>query len=1193
MYLKRVEIAGFKSFADRTELEFPTGVTAVVGPNGSGKSNIADAVRWVLGEQSAKSLRGAKMEDVIFAGSDSRKAVNYSEVSLTLDNASATLPIDFTEVTVTRRLYRSGDSEYFINKSQCRLKDITELFMDTGLGKEAYSIIGQGKIEEVLSNKSEERRGIFEEAAGIVKYKARKREAEKKLDETETNLIRISDIINEIEEQIDPLHEQAKKARSYKELREKLKNLEIGLYVYNIELIHAQWQESQQKVKDLEQLQMNLSVEVNSRDAKIEEKRWQINRLDQELEEQQQLLLGNVQQLEKLEGELKVLEEREKNANENRAASAAKMERLLQKREELNQQFEKQNQEREQLQRALEARKKELQEEEERFDGLAMRLEGDLEQLKSDYIDLLGEVAAARNEQKNIEQRRYAGEQKKARTAEEIKQQTDRCASLLKEVEQYQQQLSLLDSEIEQALNHYRAKSQEQHSLKEEQAKLASLRRQKEKHRDQLGSRMEILKEMQADFAGFNQGVKEVLKARDTKLRGIHGAVAELITVPKNYEIAIEIALGNALQNVVVEDEETGRAAIHFLKQHNLGRATFLPLSVMKSRRPSTADERLLLQEKGVYGLASDLISFADTYRAVIENLLGSVVIANDLEIANRVARLIGHRYRIVTLDGDIVNPGGSMTGGAIKQKSNNLLGRGRAIEELEADWKQIDQELNGYLQQERVLHEREQAITIQLEELRMQGESLRQQEQELKQMLTREQTEYKNQEQRLTFLQQEQQLLREDMKQNEAEFSQVEERLQKLERDEAAMKLAIELANQNKKDQESTKAEMSTNITNIKIALAEARQMLDSKDESIERLRAEMKENEAERNLLDQELQQLFALLAERETMEAAYKEELEKQRNTKNDTTQQIEQKRSERNRIHVEMEELENGTKEYRKQLRQVEDQLHKEVVKENRFEVELDNFLDKLREEYELTFEAAKMEHPAPSDEDVTLVRQDVFRLKRDITVLGDVNVGAIEEYDRLKERHEFLTLQSEDLKEARISLYQVIHEMDQEMKKRFIESFEQISQQFRIVFSQLFGGGRADLILTDPDQLLDTGIEIVAQPPGKKLQNLALLSGGERALTAIALLFAILRVRPVPFCVLDEVEAALDEANVYRFASYLKEFSAETQFIVITHRKGTMEGADVLYGVTMEGSGVSKLVSVKLDDFDKKKSQVVV
>lgn len=1192
MYLKRVEISGFKSFADRTELEFPKGVTAVVGPNGSGKSNIADAVRWVLGEQSAKSLRGAKMEDVIFAGSDTRKAVNYSEVSLTLDNASGALPLDFTEVTVTRRLYRSGDSEYYINKSACRLKDITELFMDTGLGKEAYSIIGQGKIEEVLSNKSEERRGIFEEAAGIVKYKARKREAEKKLDETENNLIRLSDIISEIEEQIDPLQEQAKKARNYKELRAQLQNLEIGLYVYNIELTHERWQESQQKARELEHKQVSLAAEVNTRDAQIAEKRWQINRLDQELEDHQQQLLINVERLEKLEGELRVLEEREKNAQENRAASAEKMDRLLLKREDLNAQLEAQNREREHIQLELDRISKELEIEQERFSGLTARLEGDVEKLKSDYIELLGELATARNEQKNIDQQIQLGSQKSKRICDEIAQQSEHCSILLKQIEAYQDQEQQLVTQIEAALEQYRVKAQQLNALKEEQQKVALKKRQKEQQRDQLGSRIEVLKEMQADFAGFNQGVKEVLKARDSQLQGIHGAVAELITVPQKYEVAIEIALGQALQNVIVDDEKAGRAAIHFLKQHNLGRATFLPLSVMRSRRPSVEEEKRILAADGVYGLAADLISFTDTYRGVMENLLGSVIIANDLEVANQVARQTGQRFRIVTLEGDVVNPGGSMTGGAIKQKSNNLLGRGRAIEELEVDWKNIDRELNELLQLEKSAQEQEQVLHSALEDMRQLGEGLREQEQDVKHLLTREQTEYKNQEQRLVFLQQEQQQLVSESDAYESQLTQAQERLKALESEEAAMKLAIDLADQNKKDQETTKEEMSARITALKVERAQASQSLMSVNERIDRIQAEITENEADRVSLDQDIQQLFRLLAEKDELEAAFKAELENHRHAKNTSSQQIEDKRAARLQIHNEMEELENSAKGFRSQLRQMEDQLHKEVVKENRFEVELDNLLEKLREEYEMTFEAAKEGHPAPSDEDVTLVRQDVFRLKRDITALGEVNIGAIEEYDRLKERYEFLTHQIEDLKTARVSLYQVIHEMDQEMKKRFIESFEQISHQFRIVFTQLFGGGRADLILTDPEQLLDTGIEIVAQPPGKKLQNLALLSGGERALTAIALLFAILRVRPVPFCVLDEVEAALDEANVYRFASYLKEFSVQTQFIVITHRKGTMEGADVLYGVTMEGSGVSKLVSVKLDDFEKRKAGAV-
>lgn len=1191
MYLKRVEIAGFKSFADRTELEFPKGVTAVVGPNGSGKSNIADAVRWVLGEQSAKSLRGAKMEDVIFAGSDSRRAVNFSEVSLTLDNSSNTLPIDYSEVTITRRLYRSGESEYYINRSQCRLKDITELFMDTGLGKEAYSIIGQGKIEEVLSNKSEERRGIFEEAAGIVKYKARKREAEKKLEETEANLLRVSDIIREIEEQIDPLHEQAKKAERYKELREELKNLEIGLYVYNIEQVHKRWRESQTNVKLLEEKQLRLSTEVNARDAKIEELRWRINRLDQEQEEKQERLLRIVEQLEKLEGDLKVLEERKKHANENRSSSAEKMERLMQKRELLSQQIAEQSAERDRLREQLHQLEEELRQEESRWEGINERLTTDLDQLKSEYIDLLGEIAAVRNEQKNAEQQRNILLQKRSRVEEEILSQIRKCDSLKAEVKKQEEELSKIAVQIEEILAKYRSRSQEHQAYKDQILKVAQLRRAKEQQKDQLGSRIEVLKEMQADFAGFNQGVKEILKARESLIKGIHGAVAELITVPAELETAVEIALGSALQHVVVEDEATGREAIAFLKKNNLGRATFLPISVMKSRRPSIADEKAIRQEAGILGLASDLISFSEKYRGVMENLLGSVVIAKELEIANRVARLTGYRYRIVTLDGDVVNPGGSMTGGTIKQKSSNLLSRGRAIEEVEKEWQRIQSEYNSLCQQEEELARQEREIVAQLDELRQAGEKLRHQEQEWKTALTRTQTEHKNQEHHMEFLKQEQFSLDEEIKLFDQQLLLVSEKLQKLEEDESELKAAIELADQNKKDQESSKEEMSAKITDFKIRIAKTKQMLDSKEEALMRLMNELKENDQERNEIDHEIKQLFSMLAENDYAEESFKKEIEAAREAKTRLTQEIEAKKQERAAIHQDMEQIENATKELRRNLRQVEEELHKEVVKENRFEVELDNLLEKLREEYEYTFEAAREQYPAPSDEEVTLVRQDVFRLKRDITSLGEVNLGAIEEYQRLKERLEFLTSQSEDLKVAKIALYQVIHEMDQEMKKRFMESFEQISHQFRIVFTQLFGGGRADLLLTEPDNLLETGIDIVAQPPGKKLQNLALLSGGERALTAIALLFAILRVRPVPFCVLDEVEAALDEANVSRFAKYLKEFSEQTQFIVITHRKGTMEGADVLYGVTMEGSGVSKLVSVKLEDYEKKSAGI--
>lgn len=1187
MYLKRIEIMGFKSFADRTELEFVPGVTAVVGPNGSGKSNIADAVRWVLGEQSAKTLRGTKMEDVIFAGSDSRKPVNFGEVSLTLDNTCSTLPLDFSEVTITRRIYRSGESEYYINRTQCRLKDITELFMDTGLGKEAYSIIGQGKIEEVLSNKSEERRGIFEEAAGIVKYKSRKKEAQKKLEETENNLIRISDIIAEINDQIEPLKEQASKALKYKELKEELKNQEIGLYVYNIEQVHEKWQESKQKIEEFSEAQLKLSAEVNSRDAIIEQKRWRINQLDQELERMQQQLLETVEQLEKQEGELKVLEERKKNATENRSAIAENMEKLLQKKESLTRKLEEMRNERQALAANVERLTEDLRMEETRWQGLNQFLDSNLEQLKSEYIELLGEMATARNEHKNIEQQKQAHLHKQERIMAERNRQKEAADQLLLEINNQQEHLHQVRQKMDHLHGKYREIQQEQQKLHLVYDQRTLELRQKEQVKEQIQSRLELLKEMQAEFSGFNQGVKEVLKARDRVIKGIHGAVAELIQVPKQYEIAIEIALGGALQHIVVEDEACGRAAISFLKKHNLGRATFLPLSVMRGRRPSSQDEKIFRNENGIIGIASDLISFSESYRGVMENLLGSVVVADNLETANHVARLTGQRYRIVTLEGDVVNPGGSMTGGALKQKSANLLGRGREIEDLEQRYLQKEQE---WLQTKREidsLQVRIRELDRELEELKSQGERIQREAQEASNLLIRLETEYKNLHERLQELELELTHFDTDSRQYDQQLVEILNRLQELQTVEANLKMAIELADKNKKDQENTKEEMTARITKLKISLAENRQLLESKEEGILALEQELRENESERSKLDEELRLLFSLMSDNDSLENEIRSRIDEAKQRKVETTDLIEAKKLERNTLVTEMDQMEKDTKDLRKNLRQVEDDLHKEEVKENRYEVELDNLLEKLRADYELTYEAAKVSYPAPNDEDIYLVRQEVFRLKRDIAALGEVNVGSIEEYERLKERHSFLTAQSEDLKAAKIALYQVIEEMDQEMKRRFLESFEQISYHFRQVFVQLFGGGRADLTLTDPDNLLETGIDIVAQPPGKKLQNLALLSGGERALTAIALLFAILRVRPVPFCVLDEVEAALDEANVYRFAKYLKEFSEETQFIVITHRKGTMENADVLYGVTMEGSGVSKLVSVRLDELERK------
>ncbi|CCQ92363.1 Chromosome partition protein Smc [[Clostridium] ultunense Esp] len=1183
MYLKRLDLYGFKSFADRTELEFVPGITAVVGPNGSGKSNIADAIRWVLGEQSAKSLRGIKMEDIIFAGSDTRKGVNFSEVSLTLDNTSHKLPMDYSEVTVTRRLYRTGESEFFINKAPCRLKDIVELFMDTGLGREAYSIIGQGKIEEILSTKAEDRRGIFEEAAGIVKYKVRKKEAERKLEETEAVLLRVSDILQEIEGQVAPLKEQSDRAKKYKDLREKLREKEVGIYLYTIEETYARWEESKAAIEELREKEQQLSAQLSKWDAEIEAKRWQVAQLDQELEKSHEDLIQTVEQVEKLDGELRLTGERRENTAGSKAALLKEEERLLRKREELLEKKEKISAEVARLQRENEELENSLSQAEARLRNLTLAGMKSLEQMKNEYIEILSQMAAARNEEKNLSHQQEQLHHKKERIGQEIekgekgkKEIEERIAALKQEEEEHETTIRRLQGEI-----HELNASFIEWKRKEEE--FLPLLRRIEQSQDQLSSRLEVLKELQADYSGFHHGVKEILLARGKSLSGIHGAVLELIEVPKELETAIEIALGNALQYVVVEDEESGRKAISYLKKRQLGRATFLPLDVIKGRKLSPEEERKLLNDRGVVGIASNLIRFEARYRSVIENLLGNVILVKDLEKANEVARLFGYRYRIVTLEGDVVNPGGSMTGGSLKQKGNSLLGRERAIEETEKELELLTAKGRKIREERTNLQETIRQLQLEIDKkgslLEQHTASLQKHKTELARLMA----EYRNMESSLLYWQGEWELLLKEEEELQAKGEELSLKLSGLKAEENEKKKRIEEAEQAKRDQENSKEELSQEMTRLKVALAEKRQELLSWKENETSVTDEIRRTEEEKTRKEEERKLLEEKEEEHRFNEGILLKHLEELRLKREELQSLLEEKRKIRQEITLSLEKLESEGKELRRKVKGIQESLHQEEVKENRFEIELDNLLEKLRDEYDLTYEAAKEFFTLPPEEETYLIRQDILHLKREIAQLGDVNLGAIEEYERISERYSFLTNQSEDLKKAKETLYQVIREMEEEMTKRFEDAFTLIQGEFRRAFSELFGGGRADLLLTSPDHPLETGVEIMAQPPGKKLQNLSLLSGGERALTAIALLFAILRVRPVPFCVLDEVEAALDEANVSRFAKYLKDFSDQTQFIVITHRKGTMEEADVLYGVTMEGSGVSKMVSVKLEE----------
>jgi chromosome segregation protein len=1184
LYLKRLELSGFKSFADKTELEFVQGITAVVGPNGSGKSNISDSIRWVLGEQSAKSLRGGKMEDIIFAGSDSRKAVNVGEVSITLDNSSSSLSLDFNEVTVTRRVHRSGDSEYLINKQPCRLKDITELFMDTGIGKEAYSIIGQGRIEEILSTKSEDRRGIFEEASGIVKYKSRKKETEKKLDETEQNLLRIHDLVSELEDQIDPLRRQAEKAVLYKKYKEQLKMSEIAMYVHQIDTVHASWKEAGEKIKLLEREQLALSTVVSRHDAQLEQHRLETRRLEDEVEKLQAEVLTLSEEFEKSEGYGEVLKERKKNYGSNRH----QLEQTIAMQE--TRQQEKQA-EVEQVREKLAAVARELADytsrltgEEQRLHGVAGGISSDAEdKLKSDLLDKLNEMAQARNEARYAEQQLEGLSRRAGRLDEERKRWQEQKEQVADKRKKLDMKLQKAVAEISAIGDRYVQLAQ---SMKDKRRLLDEAQttvRKWEQRLDSLMSRRDTMQEMHNDYDGFIYGVKEVLKAKDRPdgLRGIHGAVAELVKVPAEYEVAMETALGGALQHVVVDNEANGRAAIAFLKKRQLGRATFLPLDVIRGRSIGEHERRQMTSASGFVGIAVELVQFDPKYEQILSSLLGNVVIASTLEDANRIAAKAQYRYRVVTLEGDVVNPGGSMTGGSQQQKKTNLLSRQRQIEELEKEIASSEQQLKQLKAQSEQMSKEIASDNQTMEQLRADGEQKRIEEQQARTALEPLDGEERQVDEQLSLYSQDGATLESELQELESRRTAALQSLERLQLEEAELQQLIRAAESVRKASESAKEELQTQLTDLKIKVASLSQEKLSLGDQLRRFQGELGAVAQEMSTSRSLLEQLLTDMSHNELENAKQIEQQNELRLKKQKASEQLEYKRAERTQWQQELEREENKTREQRTQLAQVEEQLHQTEVRVNRLDVELDNLLKKLADDYELSYELAKVRYPVPDD--VPAAQAKVRELKRDISSLGDVNLGAIEEYQRVGERFEFLSGQKQDLIDAKTALYHVIREMDEEMSKRFKTTFDAIRSHFVGVFVKLFGGGRADLILSEPDNLLNTGIEIVAQPPGKKLQNLQLLSGGERALTAMALLFSILHVKPVPFCVLDEVEAALDEANVARFAAYLREFSMQTQFIVVTHRKGTMEEADALYGVTMQEGGVSKLVSVRLED----------
>ncbi|WP_079480220.1 chromosome segregation protein SMC [Halobacillus salinus] len=1181
MFLKQLDTVGFKSFAERVTVDFVEGVTSVVGPNGSGKSNITDAIRWVLGEQSAKSLRGTKMEDIIFAGSESRKALNMAEVTLTLDNSDHTLPLDYEEVSVTRRVYRSGESEFYMNNQTCRLKDIVDLFMDSGLGREAFSIISQGKVEEILSSKAEDRRSIFEEAAGVLKYKQRKKKAEYKLAETQENLNRVEDIIYEIDGQLEPLKEQAAIAKDYLQKKDELKQIEISLLITQIEQLHEDWQQLLSQLEEVKEKESSLAGQVESQEASVAEQRSEMQVLDQSIDELQETLLILTKELEGLEGKKELMKERHKHFEENKEKNEQEQQELHEKVEELSSIAKEETDKLTADKQARSETKQALKQTEDALSQDLAALEDQIEDLKSDYIDLLNDQAAKRNEKQNLEKQISQISYKKDGQQDKFKdllEERELLEGKLQEVEvelnKVSEQRASLEQEHEELTGKLKVNKQ---SYNEWQEKLYKGYQYLEK----LRSKKEMLEDMKEDFSGYFQGVREVLKARESgKLSGIEGAVLELIDIPNHLMTAIETALGAQAQHIVVRDEQAGRQAIHWLKQNNKGRATFLPLTAIQPRQIYGQAQNQLPEQAGFVGVAGDLVSFDSAYQKAIAHLLGHIVIADNLENANSIARFLNRKYRIVTLEGDVVNPGGSMSGGAQKKSNQSLFTREKELQDLTVkidDFSKKTTDVEGKVQQLKGSIETSEQEVVKLEEA---VAKLKTQEYEQQSDVREWKMRKKHVNDQLQLFDQDQKQFDQDHVQTKQQIEELDAGLMELEKRLKSIQSTIDQLTETKAQQQQDEEKLREKKQQLHIKLAEQDSSVKNQQEKADRYNKEL-------TLAKQQLQESKAAfnqlmeVVDSNLTEEEMVQEIKEMQERKERTERLIQERKESRSKSVKKVERIEADLKEQKRLLQNFTHDIQAKEVKANRLDVELENLLDYLQKEYVMTFERAKREYPAV--EDVQQSSREVKLIKRAIEELGTVNLGAIDEYDRIQERYTFLKGQQEDLLEAKGTLHNVIGEMDGEMQRRFEETFTSIKNEFNDVFRELFGGGSADLRLTNPDDLLESGVDIVAQPPGKKLQNLNLMSGGERALTAIALLFSILRVRPVPFCVLDEVEAALDEANVDRFAAFLKEFSEETQFIVITHRKGTMEQSDVLYGVTMQESGVSRLVSVRLEE----------
>lgn len=1185
MYLKRLELQGFKSFPDKIKLEFNKGITAVVGPNGSGKSNISDAIRWVLGEQSAKNLRGGKMEDIIFSGTQNRRGLGFAEVSLTIDNSDKKMKLDYTEITVSRRVYRSGDSEFLINGVSCRLKDIHEMFMDTGVGREGYSIIGQGRIQEILNSRSEDKRLLFEEATGIAKSKNRRNEANVKLEKERQNLIRVNDIIAELEFQIEPLKEQSEVAKKYMTLKERLKLLQVNIFL----------KESDRLTKELDVLTKNIDI-VDEQILKcIDEKdhivnvckdlKKQLSENEESLKETNLKILDLKSNIEEKENEIRITKEKINFIN----SDISRLHNDISKKTCALQKFEEdkkiENAKVIKLEMHLHMKEKELKEKELEFGVLTSEMTDS--EMKIEFInnEIIEKIKTLSDIKGNIERLKSVKEQ----LYEKDKYINVENNVVINQIKENETRLQDLNTNLNNLNEEYKEMKSYKNDFENIQSKKSEeLKSKKDEHTNvckvisELSSRNKVLTELEQSYEGYYKPVKSILKIKNSdkeNLYGICGVIAELMSVPKELELCIEIALGSSLQNIVTKTELDAKKAIEYLKKTKEGRATFLPITTISNKKLNNKDE--ISKEVGVLGIASELIQFEDVYSGIFSNLLGRIIIVDNIDNGLKIFKKYKYSHKIVTLEGEYLNSGGAMTGGSINNKLGNILSRSREIKEITENLNKILKEETKLELEINNIYNEIDSITTKTNEINLKILNIEKDKISLEHIIEETKSQIHRFNEDKVKLKTEKTQLEEQSAKCNSSLHEYELQLISKENEILEIQNTLEQYQSKVVYSKDIKENKLKELTDIKIQFSEISQNIKNENDELNWISSEMQ-------IVKLEIKN-FEIEVEKKENEKLHKEQTIKN----NEIEIQIE--KSKRDQFIVSLNNTENTKKKLTIQLEKfIEDErknfemlsnLKNELTKLNfkkeRLEEDSRNIYDYMWEEYSITLKVAK-EYPV-LENTVFELRADEKSIKTELQALGSVNVNSIEEYKTVTKRCEFLTNQRDDILEAEKQLLQIIDELTTLMEKQFSEQFQLISESFSKVFSEMFGGGSAFLQLKDSSKPLESPIDIIAKPPGKNLQNMSLMSGGELALTATSLLFGILRLKPSPFCILDEVEAALDDANVNRYANFLKNFCHETQFILITHRKGTMECADVLYGVTMQEHGVSKLVSAKLTE----------